>query len=165
MQFVTHGPDIPDALLQAHEEGRVVFFCGAGISYPAGLPGFSGLVNRLYQELSVSPDPVQQSAIKAGQFDTAISLLEADLVGGREMVRRSLATILQPNLSARNATTTHEALLALSQNIDGCTRLITTNFDRVFEEVRLAKSLSKRHFSRCQKNVGMAWSICTEYYR
>ncbi|HAT2491891.1 TPA: hypothetical protein I8213_003610 [Aeromonas hydrophila] len=142
MQFVTHGPDIPDALLQAHEEGRVVFFCGAGISYPAGLPGFSGLVNRLYQELSVSPDPVQQSAIKAGQFDTAISLLEADLVGGREMVRRSLATILQPNLSARNATTTHEALLALSQNSDGCTRLITTNFDRVFEEVRLAKSLS-----------------------
>lgn len=37
MQFITHGPDIPDALLQAHEEGRVVFFCGAGISYPAGL--------------------------------------------------------------------------------------------------------------------------------
>ena len=34
MQFITHGPDIPDALLQAHEEGRVVFFCGAGISYP-----------------------------------------------------------------------------------------------------------------------------------
>jgi len=36
MQFVGHGPDVPDALLQAHEEGRVVFFCGAGISYPAG---------------------------------------------------------------------------------------------------------------------------------
>jgi hypothetical protein len=35
VQFVTNGPDIPDALLQAHEEGRVVFFCGAGISYPA----------------------------------------------------------------------------------------------------------------------------------
>ena len=44
MQFVTNGPDIPDELLQAHEEGRVVFFCGAGISYPAGLPGFKGLV-------------------------------------------------------------------------------------------------------------------------
>jgi hypothetical protein len=38
MQFIAHGPDIPDALLQAHEEGCVVFFCGAGISYPAGLP-------------------------------------------------------------------------------------------------------------------------------
>ena len=28
MQFIPNGPDIPDALLQAHEDGRVVFFCG-----------------------------------------------------------------------------------------------------------------------------------------
>lgn len=146
MQFVRHGPDIPERLLQAHEDGRVVFFCGAGISYPARLPGFSGLVDRLYQALSVTPNPVQQSAIKAGQFDTAIGLLEADVVGGRETVRRSLATILQPDLTARNATATHEALLTLSQNREGRTRLITTNFDRVFEEVRLAKSLSLPDF-------------------
>jgi hypothetical protein len=30
MQCVAKGPDIPDALLLAHEEGRVVFLCGAG---------------------------------------------------------------------------------------------------------------------------------------
>lgn len=60
MQFITNGPDIPDELLQAHEEGRVVFFCGAGISYPAGLPGFKGLVELFtrgteqhFQKLSV----------------------------------------------------------------------------------------------------------------
>lgn len=58
MQLVRHGPDIPERLLQAHEDGRVVFFCGAGISYPARLPGFSGLVDRLYQALSVTPNPV-----------------------------------------------------------------------------------------------------------
>lgn len=143
MQFVRQGPDIPERLLQAHEDGRVVFFCGAGISYPARLPGFSGLVDRLYKALSATPpNPVQQSAIKARQLDTAIGLLEADVVGGRETVRRSLTTILQPDLTARNATATHEALLTLSQNREGRTRLITTNFDRVFEEVRLAKSLS-----------------------
>lgn len=146
MQFVRHGPDIPERLLQAHEDGCVVFFCGAGISYPARLPGFSGLVDRLYQALSVTPNPVQDSAIKAGQFDTAIGLLEADVVGGRETVRRSLATILQPDLTARNATATHEALLTLSRNRKAQTRLITTNFDRVFEEVRLAKSLSLPDF-------------------
>jgi hypothetical protein len=39
MQFVRNGPDIPERLLQAHEDGRVVFFCRAGISYPARLPG------------------------------------------------------------------------------------------------------------------------------
>jgi len=32
VQFITNGPDTPDALLQAHEDGRVVFFCGAGIA-------------------------------------------------------------------------------------------------------------------------------------
>ena len=142
MQFVRHGPDIPERLLQAHEDGRVVFFCGAGISYPARLPGFSGLVRRLYQVLSVTPNSVQQSAIDAGQFDTAIGLLESDVVGGRETARRSLATILTPDLTVPNATATHEALLTLAQNREGRTRLITTNFDRLFEEVRIAKSLS-----------------------
>ncbi len=54
VQFVTDGPDIPDALLQAHEEGRVVFFCGAGISYPAGLRDFKWLVEQVYQSNGVA---------------------------------------------------------------------------------------------------------------
>lgn len=33
MQLIQNGPDIPDQLMQAHEEGRVVLFCGAGVSY------------------------------------------------------------------------------------------------------------------------------------
>ncbi len=142
MQFIRHGPDIPERLLQAHEDGRVVFFCGAGISYPACLPGFSDLVDRLYQALSVTPNPVQRSAIKAGQFDTAITLLESDDKRGREGVRRKLAEILTPDLTAPNATATHEALLTLAQNRKGHLRLITTNFDRLFEEVKAEKSLS-----------------------
>lgn len=142
MQFVKHGPDIPERLLQLHEDGRVVFFCGAGISYPARLPDFSGLVKRLYQALSVIPSAVQQAAIRAGQFDTAIGLLEANVVGGRETVRRVLSSILSPDLSAPNATATHEALLMLGQNRDGRTRLITTNFDRLFEHVIISRSLS-----------------------
>ena len=55
MQFVKEGPDIPERLLEAHEEGEVVFFCGAGISYPAGLPGFKGLVDELYDRLAPVP--------------------------------------------------------------------------------------------------------------
>lgn len=146
MQFITGGPDIPERLLQAHEDGRVVFFCGAGISYPARLPGFSDLVDRLYQALSVTPNPVQRSAIKAGQFDTAVGLLEADDKRGREGVRRALATILTPDLTAANATATHEALLTLAKDREGRTRLITTNFDRLFEEVKREKSLSFSDF-------------------
>ena len=137
MQFIRNGPDIPERLLQAHEDGRVVFFCGAGISYPAGLPGFGTLVQRLFDALGVNPDALEQAAIKAGQFDTAIGLLEREhrIQGGRETIRRTLAGILTPDLSAPNATGTHEALLTLSRNRDGRIRLITTNFDRLFEEV------------------------------
>jgi hypothetical protein len=146
MQFVKNGPDIPDRLLQAHEDGRVVFFCGAGISYPAGLPGFGGLVAQLYSSLTAGPTAVQKAAIDAGQFDTAIALLEADLIGGREAVRRALAGILTPRAGVPDATATHEALLTLGQCRDGRTRLITTNFDRLFEDTIVAKSLKVATF-------------------
>lgn len=89
---------------------------------------------------------MQQAAIKVEQFDTAIGLLEADIVGGRETVRRTLAGILTPDLSAPNATATHEALLTLSKCRNGHTRLITTNFDRLFEEVIAVKSLPIKQF-------------------
>ena len=88
MQFVTNGPDIPEGLLQAHEEGRVVFFCGAGISYPAGLPSFEGLARALYENLGVTPNPVQQAALTSRQYDTAIGLLEAEYAGGRPVCAR-----------------------------------------------------------------------------
>ena len=146
MQFVRRGPDVPELLLQAHEDGRVVLFCGAGISYPARLPDFAGLVKKLYADLAVTPDAVQQSTIKAGQFDTAVGLLEGDIVGGREKVRKALSVILTPDLSASNAIATHEALLTLGKNREGRTRLITTNFDRLFEEVITAKSLTMERF-------------------
>lgn len=133
--FVNNGPDIPECLLQAHEDGRVVFFCGAGISYPAKLPGFAKLVERLYNELGVTPNTIQKAAIKSKQYDTAISLLENDYVGGREGTRKALSKILTPNLSSRRATATHEALLELGRNRSGQMRLVTTNFDRLFEEV------------------------------
>lgn len=148
MQFVNNGPDIPERLLQAHEDGRVVFFCGAGISYPARLPGFGGLVKKLYASLNVVPNAVQQAAIKAGYFDTAIGLLEADIVGGRKegLVREALAKVLKPDLTAPNATSTHEALLTLSKSRKGRMRLITTNFDRLFEEVIATQAKPPKRF-------------------
>ena len=72
MQFITNGPDIPDALLQAHEDGRVVFFCGAGISYPAGLPGFKGLVEQIYRLNGTVLSDIEQVAFERGQFDATL---------------------------------------------------------------------------------------------
>lgn len=67
-QFVKDGPDIPERLLQSHEEGKVVFFCGAGVSYRAGLPGFAGLVERICDSLYIELNTVQKKAIKAGRY-------------------------------------------------------------------------------------------------
>jgi hypothetical protein len=135
MQLIRNGPDIPDTLLEAQEEGRVVFFCGAGVSYPAGLPGFKGLARELYVRLGTAPTGVEQAALQSGLYDTAIGLLERRIVGGREIVRRTVAQILTPDLARSNGLATHEALLTLSRSRNGQHRLITTNFDRIFEEV------------------------------
>ncbi|WP_367346946.1 anti-phage defense-associated sirtuin Dsr1 [Stenotrophomonas bentonitica] len=138
MQFITKGPHVPERLIQSHEEGRVVFFCGAGISYPARLPGFGGLVDRIYGDVGESPSVLEKSAIKAGKYDTAIGLLEARIAPdsrGRELVRTAVSRILTSADVSTKSTATHAALLALARSRNGQTRLVTTNFDRLFEEV------------------------------
>lgn len=132
MQFVTNGPDIPDALLQAHEEGRVVFFCGAGISHPAGLPGFKGLVEQIYKLNGTTFSNIELEAFNRGQYDATLDLLERRLPGQRVAARRALAQALKPKLRRKGATDTHAALLRLARNREGALRLVTTNYDRVF---------------------------------
>ncbi|MHB1669836.1 SIR2 family protein, partial [Thiomonas sp.] len=132
MQFITGGPDIPDALLQAHEEGRVVFFCGAGISYPAGLPDFKGLVEQIYRLNGTEPSDIEHEPLGRKQFDATLGLLERRLPGQRLAVRRALAQALKPKLRRKGATDTQAALLRLARSREGALRLVTTNFDRVF---------------------------------
>ena len=142
MQFSTNGTDIPEVLLQAHEEGRVVFFCGAGISYPAGLPGFKGLVDDIYRGLGTGRTPIEEEAFSRNQFDATLDLLERRIAGQRIAVRKELAKSLQPKLRRKGATDTHAALLQLATSREGGLRLVTTNFDRVFEHVAKRDRLS-----------------------
>ena len=131
MQFVANGPDVPESLLRQHEEGRVVFFAGAGVSKAAGLPDFPELVKRLFEALNVTPNELQRRAICNKQYDTAIRLLDEHHVGGRNAVREKAATILTPAPDADNPT--HRALLTLAKSRDGQTRLVTTNVDCLFK--------------------------------
>lgn len=132
MQFTPGGPDIPEELLQAQEEGRLVFFCGAGISYPAGLPGFRGLVDSIYKYTGAVKSPIEEKAYNQGNFDGMLDLLERRLPGQRMAVRKALASALKPKLRRAGATETHSALLQLARSRDGALRLVTTNFDCVF---------------------------------
>lgn len=136
MQFITNGPDIPDALLQAHEEDRVVFFCGAGISYRAGLKGFDWLVDEIYRHCGTRRNRLEDNAFENRQFDTVLNLLEDRLPRGRLglAMRKSLAKALKPSLRKKGAIDTHSALLTLGCGRDRALRLVTTNFDQLFHK-------------------------------
>lgn len=135
MQFIKDGPNIPESLLQAHEDGRVVFFCGAGISYPAGLPSFRGLVDKIYYDIGENLNSLESNAYTSGQYDTTLDLFERRIAGTKDTIRKALWRSLKPELRKKNATRTHDSLLKLSCDKDGVTKLVTTNFDRIFEKV------------------------------
>jgi hypothetical protein len=145
MQFVKNGPNVPEVLLQAHEEGRVVFFCGAGISYPAGLPGFEGLVNEICHIIGTKLKPNEEEAYNRKQFEVTLGLLERRLPGQRLAIERALRKALRPQLQRKKSLETHKALLQLAHNRkDEALRLVTSNFDGLFE---IAAKRSKRKIS------------------
>lgn len=135
MQFVANGPDIPETLLDAHEEGRVVFFCGAGISRPAGLPEFQDLVDKIYKSERTNRTPLEDETHEHGQYDVTLDLLERRLPGWRLAMRRVLPDILRPKLHRKGATRIHEALLQLAKDRESILHLVTTNFDLIFEHI------------------------------
>lgn len=140
------GPDIPDELLSAQESGDVVFLCGAGVSKGAGLPLFEGLVQHVYEALGETwGDPAEDDARDQNQYDRVLRCLERRLVDpdpnrGQEMRDRMLSSVANrltptgdPDLS------THLAILGLSRGPEGRIRVVTTNFDTLFERAWFAE--------------------------
>jgi len=128
MQFVKNGPDIPIELLQAQEEGKLVFFCGAGVSFAAKLPGFKGLVELIYESAGEEKNRQEEREFDACNYDRVLGLLENRLQPG--IVRSAIISSL--SLTETSNVETHNAILTLSKNKRGAYRLITTNFDRGF---------------------------------
>lgn len=143
VRFIADGPDIPDALIVAQEEGRVLFICGAGVSMAQGVPGFRGLVEKIYAALNENPDDhIADKALvdKGDQWDRVLRQLERRLTAPglrqadgmrarmREVVRKALAPPEDIDLS------NHAALIRLSRDSEGRLRLATTNFDPLFEQ-------------------------------
>jgi NAD-dependent SIR2 family protein deacetylase len=74
--FTTDGPDIPIEVLQALEDGDLVFFCGAGVSKPAGLPLFGELVKAIYECVHEGMVVLEKKAFENGEYDRVLTLLE-----------------------------------------------------------------------------------------
>lgn len=143
MRFLADGPSIPDELLVARDEGRVIFFCGAGVSRArADLPDFFQLAQNVIETLGVTSEDSARSIIsEAQEIDrrTGISgRISADRVFGllewnftRRDIEEAVAKALKPSsvvdLSA------HQIMLDLARAPDGKVRLVTTNFDLLFE--------------------------------
>ncbi|MDO8947992.1 MAG: SIR2 family protein [Desulfocapsaceae bacterium] len=143
MRFFKDGPSIPDSLLIARDEGRVVFFCGAGVSRArAGLLDFFGLADAVICKLGVPADnPACKILHEAREIHkrTGISgLISADRIFGlleRDFlvcdIEAAVADTLQPPEAVD--LTAHQILLDLATTPEGKVRLVTTNFDRLFE--------------------------------
>jgi len=143
MRFLPDGPNIPDDLLVARNEGRVIFFCGAGVSRArAGLCDFFGLAQRVIESLGVRTDSparkiVQESREIASRIGVS-GLISADRVFGlleREFltkdIQAAVANALKPG--SQVDVSAHQIMLDLARWHDGKVRLVTTNFDRLFE--------------------------------
>ncbi len=141
MKFVKNGPDIPELLLQAHEEGKVIFFCGSGISRAAGLPDFKNLVKQIFLSLDTKQNPIEKQAFKKYQYDATLDLLERRYSNQRIAVRKTLLQLLQPKATQKSAYATHKALLQLATERSGKVKLVTTNFDRIFQDLILQQKL------------------------
>ncbi len=135
---------IREELRRAHEDGEVVFFCGAGVSMPAGLPSFQGLVEAVLTNLlptreMCKPGSTEALAWKAfddDKYDEALDILESPREGGyepkdvRERVRDHLT---KPKIKTLK---NHFILARLADLDKDDGRLVTTNFDPLFERAQ-----------------------------
>ena len=130
LSLVKDGPVLPLEITGALEEERLVFFCGAGISAPTGLPNFLGLVDWIYEQLGEQKTPPEEVAYKQQQYDKVLALLEQRT--RYPLLRKGVIKRLsEPSSSSLDL---HSALLALAKLTNGGYRLVTTNFDNRFEE-------------------------------
>lgn len=143
MRFFENGPSIPDELLLARDEGRVVFFCGAGVSVTEGLPNFDQLAKDVFEKLGVTSDSPAFRLFTASQkiFDESggIGSISADRVFGlleEEFPSDAIETAVAQSLKPKTVSNlrAHNILLDLATTDMGYTQLITTNFDCLFEE-------------------------------
>lgn len=143
MRFNSNGPDIPDVLLERRDKGRVVFLCGAGISFSSGLPGFAELTEYVIDFY----DPAEDSEISKAflpwteqESDNSAPKVPLDQIFhllyqeyGREEVNSLVAKRLSDFKPKDDVGFEHALIRRLSTSADGKPQIVTTNFDLLLE--------------------------------
>jgi NAD-dependent SIR2 family protein deacetylase len=152
MRFRPDGPDIPDELVALQEKGDTIFICGAGVSRMVGLPSFRELLESVYEYLGEDwrQHPAEREVMEDGgrlanQYDRLFRILERRLAasdlpqrrGMWERIRTAVRRALMPPDGADLGS--HLALLELSRDPEGQPRIVTTNFDTLFQRSWLEK--------------------------
>lgn len=135
MRFVGNGPDVPDELIRLHAEGKVVFFCGAGVSAHRGLPSFKKLINQIECAAGLYATKETTSLKRKGRYDLLLNSWEKK--NTKQAIRTIVKDILLNKVKAcTSEKSLHQAILDLSVNPEEKIHLVTTNFDRCFESFR-----------------------------
>ena len=147
MRFFEDGPVIPDTLLEQSDAGNVVFFCGAGISrYPKGqgprMPSFVKLAKRVVKFSGAPPDSELGNWLeeikknknhKSMQLDDIFNNLKDQNFLGNDVVNQKVAKILSSENSSEYSLSRHKHISQISRNNKGYPKVVTTNFDVLFE--------------------------------
>jgi len=123
-QWITAEVELPQELIEAHAEGRLVFFVGAGASKapPSSLPLFAELADRLGHEAGYPL--VESSDGVAPMFDHFLGQL-CDLKPPYPVHARTREILSDP---ASKPNRWHETIMRLASAY-GKLRVVTTNFD------------------------------------
>lgn len=133
-------PEIPPEVYESRDRGDLVLFCGAGVSKNAGRPLFGELAGLAEEEFGPSDGPAA-TALRDKHFDQYFQLLEQGIDNGAPVgrVRKFVQRVLSRK---RKSLDVHASILKLARSLDGNIQLVTTNYDRHFEQA--AKKLGVR---------------------
>lgn len=151
MHLTDDTAEIPDRLIALQEKGEIVFLCGAGISQRYGLPSFYKLTTDIYTHLGESwyGHPAEEDAMGVNHDGTAkgspaldralfalTKRLRGDDTGSRLRAEALLTEAIEAHLQPPPGTfPAHQDVWTLSRDPEMRGRIVTTNFDVLFERV------------------------------
>lgn len=143
MRFLEDGPDIPDELLFAADEGELVFFCGAGVSKTAEMPDFEQLTKSVVKHFYSNDNLSERAAFGCWKKDNLFTsnttfeemydrlFEEYGVSNVKSYVAKTF--IESQNGMAQEKHINHANLVTIASRNTQYPKILTTNFDHLFE--------------------------------